>query len=81
MAPTVTVLSLTKDHARLDNRACHAYDHLLSRKHPMIEHTQQRKELHRPSEVLEALRRLEFGAAVTLTDPGRAELMARFKSA
>jgi hypothetical protein len=24
---------------------------------------------------------LEFGAAVTLTDPGRAELMARFKSA
>ncbi|MQW72877.1 extracellular solute-binding protein [Sinorhizobium medicae] len=28
-----------------------------------------------------ALRPLEFGAAVTLTDPGRAELMARFKSA
>ena len=24
---------------------------------------------------------LEFGAAVTLTDPNRAELMARFKSA
>jgi len=24
---------------------------------------------------------LEFGAAATLTDPGRAELMARFKSA
>ena len=24
---------------------------------------------------------LEFGAAVTLTDPGRAEVMARFKSA
>ncbi len=24
---------------------------------------------------------LEFGAAVTLTDPARAELMARFKSA
>ncbi|ASP83530.1 potassium transporter Trk [Sinorhizobium meliloti] len=28
-----------------------------------------------------ALTPLEFGAAVTLTDPGRAELMARFKSA
>lgn len=28
-----------------------------------------------------ALSPLEFGAAVTLTDPGRAELMARFKSA
>ncbi len=29
----------------------------------------------------EALNALEFGAAVTLTDPNRAELMARFKSA
>ena len=29
----------------------------------------------------ELLEPLEFGAAVTLTDPGRAELMARFKSA
>jgi spermidine/putrescine transport system substrate-binding protein len=29
----------------------------------------------------ELLTPLEFGAAVTLTDPGRAELMARFKSA
>ena len=29
----------------------------------------------------EALDALEFGAAVTLTDPNRAELMARFKSA
>ncbi len=28
-----------------------------------------------------ALTELEFGAAVTLTDPGRAELMARFKAA
>ena len=28
-----------------------------------------------------ALTPLEFGAAVTLTDPNRAELMARFKSA
>jgi spermidine/putrescine transport system substrate-binding protein len=28
-----------------------------------------------------ALKPLEFGAAVTLTDPGRAEVMARFKSA
>lgn len=32
-----------------------------------------------PEEAL--LSNLEFGAAVTLTDPGRAELMARFKSA
>jgi spermidine/putrescine transport system substrate-binding protein len=32
-----------------------------------------------PDEAL--LSALEFGAAVTLTDPGRAELMARFKSA
>lgn len=29
----------------------------------------------------ELLSPLEFGAAVTLTDPNRAELMARFKSA
>jgi spermidine/putrescine transport system substrate-binding protein len=29
----------------------------------------------------EVLSPLEFGAAVTLTDPNRAELMARFKSA
>lgn len=29
----------------------------------------------------ESLNALEFGAAVTLTDPNRAELMARFKSA
>ena len=29
----------------------------------------------------ELLNALEFGAAVTLTDPNRAELMARFKSA
>ena len=29
----------------------------------------------------ELLDALEFGAAVTLTDPNRAELMARFKSA
>ena len=28
-----------------------------------------------------SLTKLEFGAAVTLTDPARAELMARFKSA
>jgi spermidine/putrescine transport system substrate-binding protein len=28
-----------------------------------------------------ALTPLEFGAAVTLTDPARAEVMARFKSA
>jgi spermidine/putrescine transport system substrate-binding protein len=29
----------------------------------------------------ELLDPLEFGAAITLTDPNRAELMARFKSA
>jgi len=29
----------------------------------------------------ELLAPLEFGAAVTLTDPARAELMARFKAA
>jgi spermidine/putrescine transport system substrate-binding protein len=34
--------------------------------------------LHPATELLDAL---EFGAAVTLTDPNRAELMARFKSA
>ncbi len=34
--------------------------------------------LHPAAELLDAL---EFGAAVTLTDPNRAELMARFKSA
>ncbi len=34
--------------------------------------------LYPAAELLDAL---EFGAAVTLTDPGRAELMARFKSA
>jgi spermidine/putrescine transport system substrate-binding protein len=34
--------------------------------------------LYPPQELLDAL---EFGAAVTLTDPNRAELMARFKSA
>jgi spermidine/putrescine transport system substrate-binding protein len=28
-----------------------------------------------------SLTKLEFGAAVTLTDPARAEVMARFKSA
>ena len=29
----------------------------------------------------ELLSKLEFGAAATLTDPNRAELLARFKSA
>ena len=34
--------------------------------------------IHRAAEMLTTL---EFGAAATLTDPNRAELMARFKSA
>jgi spermidine/putrescine transport system substrate-binding protein len=34
--------------------------------------------LHPAAELLSTL---EFGAAVTLTDPNRAELIARFKSA
>ena len=52
--------------------------------------TDARVEKLLPKEILEnpilypaqdLLTPLEFGAAATLTDPGRAEIMARFKSA
>src|SRR5215471_15606909 len=45
----------------------------------MIKHTQQHKESHRPSEILEALRRLEFGAAVAVPDGWLGEILVRIE--
>lgn len=45
----------------------------------MIKHTQQHKESHRPSEILEALRRLGFGAAVAVPDGWLGEILVRIE--
>ena len=45
----------------------------------MIKQPQQHKESHRPSEILEALRRLEFGAAVAVPDGWLGEFLVRIE--
>ena len=45
----------------------------------MIKPTQQHKESHRPSEILETLRRLGFGAAVAVPDGWLGEILVRIE--
>ena len=45
----------------------------------MIKHTQQHKESHRPSEILDTLKHLGFGAAVAVPDGWLGEILVRIE--